>query len=91
MTNLYLNEDEYRQLGSLPGSRTRKQRYSVGGGALDVYLEPCAGLVVFEIEFPDERAAREYQPPSFATREITAEPEFAGVSVASRAEKRSRS
>jgi CYTH domain-containing protein len=86
MTNLYLTEHEYRQLGSLPGARTRKQRYSLGAGALDVYLEPCTGLVVFEVEFPDERAAQEYQPPSFATREITAESAFAGVSVACRAD-----
>jgi CYTH domain-containing protein len=85
-TNLYLTEDEYRQLSSLPGSRTRKQRYALGEGGLDVYLEPCAGLAVFEVEFPNERAAHEYQPPSFATREITAESAFAGVSVAGRAD-----
>jgi CYTH domain-containing protein len=82
MTNLYLTEHEYGQLCSLPGSRSRKHRYALGGGSLDVYLEPCPGLAVFEVEFPDERSAQDYEPPSFATREITAEEEFAGMSVA---------
>ena len=86
ITNLYLTEQEYGQLRSLPGSRARKHRYAFGGGALDVYVEPCAGLAVFEVEFADERSARDYEPPVFVTREITAEAEFAGMSVAGRAD-----
>lgn len=82
ITNLYLTGQEYEQLRSLPGSRARKHRYAFGGGSLDVYLEPCPGLAVFEVEFPDERSALSYQAPSFATREITGEAEFAGASVA---------
>ena len=82
ITNLYLTEHEYGQLRSLPGSRARKHRYTLGDGALDVYLEPCPGLAVFEVEFADERSARQYQPPGFVVREITAEVEFAGMSVA---------
>lgn len=86
ITNLYLTEHEYGQLRALPGSRTRKHRYALSGGALDVYLEPCPGLAVFEVEFPDERSAQEYRPPGFATREITAEAEFTGMAVAGRAD-----
>ena len=84
ITNLYLTEAEYRQLCALPGRRTQKRRDVVGGGALDVYREPSTGLVVFEVEFADERTAEEYQPPRFVTREITAESAFTGISVAER-------
>lgn len=86
ITNLYLTEHEYGQLLSLPGSRARKHRYAFGGGALDVYVEPCPGLAVFEVEFTNERSAQDYQPPAFVMREITAEAEFAGMSVAGRAD-----
>ena len=86
ITNLYLTEQEYGQLWSLPGSRARKHRYALGGGSLDVYVDPCPGLAVFEVQFADEPSAQEYQPPGFVTREITAEAEFAGISVADHAD-----
>ena len=82
ITNLYLTEHEYGQLRSLPGSRARKHRYALGVGALDVYLEPCPGLAIYEVEFADERSARDYRPPAFVTREITAEEAFSGLSLA---------
>jgi CYTH domain-containing protein len=83
ITNLYLTEGEYRLLSSLPGTRTRRRRYSLEGGSLDVYVAPHAEVAVFEIEFDDERAAREFVPPAFVTREITNEPALSGVSLAS--------
>jgi CYTH domain-containing protein len=82
ITNLYLTEAEYRLLSSLPGTRTRKQRYSLEHGSLDVYVAPHAGVAVFEVEFEHERAAREFVPPAFVTREITSEPAFSGVALA---------
>jgi CYTH domain-containing protein len=82
ITNLYLTEQEYSQLRSLPGSRIRKHRYALDRGSLDVYLDPRPGLAVFEIEFPDEPSAQAYQPPAFTTREITAEPEYSGMHFA---------
>jgi CYTH domain-containing protein len=74
VTNLYLTESEYARLSALPGSRTLKRRYSVAGGALDVYQAPPRGFAVFEIEFADFASARAYQPPDFVSREITNEP-----------------
>jgi CYTH domain-containing protein len=82
ITNLYLSESEYRRFADLPGSRAKKPRYSVGRGSLDVYLEPSGGVGVFEIEFDSERAAQEFTPPPFVTREITDEPAFTGASLA---------
>jgi CYTH domain-containing protein len=82
VTNLYLTEAEHERLSRLPGAATLKRRYSVAGGALDVYERPRAGLAVFEIEFDDEESAETYRPPHFVTREITGESSFSGVSMA---------
>jgi CYTH domain-containing protein len=84
ITTLYLTESEYKRLRDLPGRRSRKRRYAMPLGSLDVYLEPNEGLAVFELEFETEEAAREFVPPSFVTREITNEPEFDGFSLAER-------
>ena len=84
ITNLYLTELEYRLLSVLPGTRTRKRRYALPRGAIDVYVEQSERLAVFEVEFEDERAARDFAPPPFATREITGESAFSGVSLAER-------
>jgi CYTH domain-containing protein len=82
VTNLYLTEHEHRQLSQLPGARTLKRRYAVAGGALDIYQRPRSGFAVFEVEFDAEASAQSYQPPHFATREVTADSSFSGVSVA---------
>jgi len=81
VTNIYLTEVEYRHLSVLPGATTVKRRYSLGGGALDIYQRPHAGLAVYEIEFDDEASAEVYRPPSFVIREITAESSLSGVSL----------
>src|SRR5262245_5330893 len=84
ITNLYLTEGEYQRFAELPGYRTRKRRYSLQQGSLDVYLEPNGGLAVFEVEFADEESAANFTPPHFATREITNEQELSGDSLAER-------
>jgi CYTH domain-containing protein len=84
ITNLYLTEAEYQRFAGLPGHRTRKRRYALAEGSVDVYLTPNEGLTVFEVEFDDERSAREFVPPPFVTREITGESAFSGVSLAER-------
>jgi CYTH domain-containing protein len=81
ITNLYLTEREYGLLSSLPGTRTRKRRYTLAGGSLDVYVAPRAGLAVFEVEFESERAASDFVPPAFVTREITNEPGPSGIGL----------
>jgi CYTH domain-containing protein len=81
MTNLYLTENEYRRLATLPGHHTRKRRYSLQRGSLDVYFEPNEDLAVYEVEFDDEQSAAEFKPPSFVTREITNESAFSGASL----------
>jgi CYTH domain-containing protein len=82
VTNLYLTEAEHRQLAALPGVTTLKRRYTVAGGALDIYHQPRSGLAIFEVEFDDEASAQVYRPPHFVTREVTSEAAFSGFSVA---------
>lgn len=86
ITNLYLGETEYRLLARLPGRRLRKRRYRIGGGSLDVFEHPHAGLAIFEREFEDEARARSFRPPDFVTREITGDPRHSGATLAGIAE-----
>ena len=82
ITNLYLTEGGIRHLADLPGRRTRKRRYSLSRGSVDVYLEPITDVAVFEVEFDDEKSAKEYEPPPFVTREVTNETAYSGASLA---------
>jgi hypothetical protein len=84
ITNLYLTEVEYQHFADLPGRRTCKRRYALPCGSLDVYVEPCSGLAIFEVEFVDESVASAFEPPSFVTNEITNDPAFSGASIAAR-------
>jgi adenylate cyclase len=49
---------------------------------VDEYGGDLAGLVVVEIEFPDEQAARAFAPPAWFGRELTGETEYANRSLA---------
>jgi CYTH domain-containing protein len=82
VTNIYLTRIEHEWLSVLPGAVTLKRRYRVAGGALDIHRRPREGLAIFEMEFGDEPAARDYQPPPFVAREITGEPAFTGAALA---------
>jgi CYTH domain-containing protein len=82
ITNLYLSETEYRILADLPGNRSRKRRYPLERGSLDVYVQPNLNMAVFEVEFDDEPSATQYDPPAFVTREVTNETAYSGASLA---------
>ena len=49
---------------------------------VDEYTGGLAGLVVVEIEFDDEQAARAFTPPPWFGPELTAEPAYANRSLA---------
>jgi len=82
VVSVYLHESEFELLAALPAWEAGKRRYAVVGGALDEYLYPRQGLVVFEVEFDSEQAARDYQPPAFAGAEITGDASFSGFTIA---------
>lgn len=71
ITNLYLEEHEYDALAALGGQRSRKRRYAVAGGSLNVFEEPVETAPHFEVEFSSESEAVAYVPPAFVTDEIT--------------------
>lgn len=50
---------------------------------LDLFSGLFAGLVIGEIEFPDEACANAYQPPAFVQREVTFDVRFHNSSMSS--------
>jgi hypothetical protein len=79
ITNIYLTAAEHSMLSALPGRTLRKRRYSLLGGAIDVYGEQRA---IFEMEFMSLPEAQRYVPPAFAVREVTHDPAFSGANLA---------
>ena len=82
ITSLFLTEAEYGQLSSLPGLVSSKRRYSIASGSLDIHPPPVSGVAIFEMEFESETSASSYQPPRFATTEVTGDPAFSAYSLA---------
>ena len=73
------------------GRRIEKRRFAVpadGGDArsieLDVYDGDLSGLVTAEVEFPSEREADEFQPPSWLGTDVTGDPRYSNQSLAER-------
>ena len=70
------------------GRRIRKVRYVIPHDALtiqlDVYRRKLEGLLVAEIEFPDEETARLFRAPAWFGREITGDADDRNQSLAVR-------
>jgi CYTH domain-containing protein len=81
VVNIYLSEAGYQSLSVLPGRTATKVRYSVEGGALDVYEAPNHALVIFEMEFTSCEAAAAYVAPRFVGAEVTAEEKYTGFAL----------
>ena len=68
------------------GRRLRKVRYDIPWKNLvieiDVYRGRHAGLVVAEVEFPDQVTCRRFKPPSWFGREVTGEKRYSNVRLA---------
>jgi len=68
------------------GRRLRKLRHEVPWKDLiieiDTYRGRNAGLVVAEVEFPSQAAARKFQPPRWFGREVTGERRYSNVKLA---------
>ena len=81
VVSIYLTEDEFNTMSTMPGTTATKTRYTIAGGALDVYHHPRSGFAVFEMEFETESAALHYTPPSFACQEITHDQAYSGFTL----------
>jgi adenylate cyclase len=69
------------------GRRVQKSRRRVRVGELEVEVDEYGGaldgLVVAEVEFADEQAARDFEPPAWFGREVTDDWRYANRSLAS--------
>ena len=68
------------------GRRLHKMRYEVPWKKLiieiDVYHGRNHGLIVAEVEFPNQTSRRKFKPPSWFGREITGEKRYSNVRLA---------
>ena len=69
------------------GKRLTKTRYEVPLGAhiveIDVYHDRHEGLVVAEVEFDEEAAAKAFQPPGWLGADVTGDPRYSNQLLAS--------
>ena len=75
--NLPLNAEAYRHLKEkIDGKLVSKRRYLIPLEneltiELDVFFEPCRGLLLTEVEFPDEESANSFCPPTWFGKDVT--------------------
>ncbi len=66
--------------------RLRKTRYDIPLGALvveiDVYHERHEGLIVAEVEFESEEAARAFRPPPWLGEDVSLDPRYSNQLLA---------
>lgn len=75
--NLPLGADGYAHLKEkIDGKLISKRRYLIPLDSqltieLDVFYEPCKGLLLAEVEFPDEASANSFCPPAWFGKDVT--------------------
>lgn len=75
--NLPLNAEAYRHLKEkIDGKLVSKRRYLIPLEneltiELDVFFEPCRGLLLAEVEFPDGESANSFCPPTWFGKDVT--------------------
>ncbi len=84
-----LERDAFEELWPLTeGRRLHKRRHVLPHGDLefevDVYEGDLEGLVVAEIEFPSEEAAREFEPPGWIGQEVTGDERYLNETLATK-------
>jgi adenylate cyclase len=84
-----LSGEDFDRLWPLTeGKRLHKRRYVVPADDLkievDVYDGDLEGLVVAEIEFPSEDAARAFEPPAWLGEEVTGDSRYLNETLATR-------
>ena len=69
------------------GKRLVKTRYEIPLGdrvvEVDVYHDRHEGLVVAEVEFDQEEAAKNFQPPDWLSHDVTGDPRYSNQLLAS--------
>ncbi|HTX84018.1 MAG TPA: hypothetical protein VME44_17675 [Streptosporangiaceae bacterium] len=78
ITNTYLSAAEYDLLATLPADVLSKTRLSVPPLGIDVFDPPLHGLVMADVEFTTDGAARSFPVPPEAIAEVTDDIRFTG-------------
>jgi adenylate cyclase len=69
------------------GKRLVKTRYKIPFGErvveIDIYHDRHEGLVVAEVEFDEEEAAKNFQPPDWLGDDVTGDPRYSNQLLAS--------
>jgi CYTH domain-containing protein len=78
ITNTYLSATEYNLLATLPAEVLSKTRLIVPPLSIDVFDPPLHGLVMADVEFSTDEAARSFPPPPEAIAEVTDDIRFTG-------------
>jgi len=86
ITNLYLTAEEYRRLAVLPAAVLDKTRWLVphgaAGYAVDEFAGPLRGLLLAELELPEQPADPVPGLPPWLGREVTADDRYSGAALA---------
>jgi adenylate cyclase len=82
-----LTEEQFAELWpATEGHRLRKVRYhtpyQVYTIEVDIYEGSAAGLIVAEIEFPDERSRQEFVKPDWLGQDISEQKEYSNLTLA---------
>jgi adenylate cyclase len=87
-TSIELTAEQYEQLWpATEGARVTKVRHelSIAGGLtleLDVYTGELAGLIVAEVEFPDEDTANAFTAPEWFGADVTSDSAYKNHALA---------
>ena len=83
ITSMYLPENEFSVLATLPARMLTKTRHSVPPFGIDVFEGALSGLVLAEAEFGSELEASRLTLPAFIVHEVTNDHRFSGGSLVS--------
>ena len=83
-----LSGDQFNALWpATEGKRLVKTRYEIPLGSrvveIDVYHDRHEGLIVAEVEFEEEVAAKTFQPPEWLGADVTGDPRYSNQLLAS--------
>lgn len=78
---VHLTSDEFMALSLVAGKRIHKWRYCLPYRGrileIDVFQESLSGLILVDVEFPDEASKMEFEMPDFCLCEVTQDVTFA--------------
>ncbi len=82
----YLTRTEYDVFATLAAAAIVKRRHVVREGSVDfsvdIFLGPLKGLIIAEIEWPDDAGLRALAPPRWAMCEVSDDPRYQGGTLA---------